>query len=116
MGRPLNKKQKTEAFSKIVAAVKNCSTVAAACAWAGVSEASFYEWLKNDESLKIEYQAAVAQSEIALVAEIKKDKSWQSKAWLLERRFPLRWGIATQRPWESLPELGDPDFNPAKKS
>ena len=70
---------------------------------------------QQQEKLKQEYLAAVAHSEISLVVTIKKDKAWVSKAWLLERRFPLRWGVASQRPWESLPEFGDPDFNPLKK-
>jgi hypothetical protein len=37
---------------------------------------------------------ALAESETALVAHINRagDKSWQAHAWLLERRFPERWG------------------------
>ena len=114
MGRKLTADQKTLAFSKILDCLRNCNTVAASCNFAGVTEKTFYRWL-DDEKLKQEYLAAVAHSEISLVVTIKKDKAWVSKAWLLERRFPLRWGVASQRPWESLPEFGDPDFNPLKK-
>ena len=31
-------------------------------------------------------------AELACLAEIRQDGSWQSKAWVLERRYPERWG------------------------
>lgn len=39
---------------------------------------------------------ADAEGEAALLLEIKKDKSWQSKAWILERRHRERWGRAIE--------------------
>ena len=77
---------------KVLSALRSGSTVEAACSFARVSKVTWYAWLKKDAALRADYEEALASAEIALVVEIKKDKSWQSKAWLLERRFPDRWG------------------------
>jgi hypothetical protein len=37
-------------------------------------------------------EKAQACAEQDLLAAIKKDTSWQSKAWILERKFPKKWG------------------------
>jgi len=81
---------------KILAAVKTGATVEAACSFARTTKQSFYAWLKKDPELKADYEEALAHSEIFLLAEIRKDPSWQSKAWILERRFPERWAKREQ--------------------
>ena len=92
MGRPKTPDQRAESIRKILAAIKSGSTVEAACSFARITKQGFYVWLKKDPDLRADYEEALAHSEISLVSDIKKDKSWQSKAWLLERRFPDRWG------------------------
>ena len=96
MSRNLKPAQKAAAIAKILSALKNCSTVEAACSWAGIALRTWYLWVAKDPALKAEYEAAIAQSEISAVAAIVKDKSWQSKAWLLERRFRDRWAQKQQ--------------------
>ena len=93
MAKPINKtpQQKAEATRKILAALRSGSTVEAACSFARTSRQTWYAWLKKDPDLRADYEEALAHSEISLVKVIKEDKSWQSKAWLLERRFPDRW-------------------------
>ena len=69
-----------------------------------ISESIYYDWIKRGQGLHPErtqeeiyvkfveeVEKAVAESEINLLDQIMKDKSWQAKAWILERRFPKRW-------------------------
>jgi len=84
-------KKNPEIISKILALIRGAVPTEAACAMAGLPRPTWYDWMSKDEELKTQYQEAVAASEATLVLEIKKDLSWQSKAWLLERRFPERW-------------------------
>lgn len=92
MARARSKENHEAITAKILGAIKTGATVEAACSLARIARQTFYNWLKKDTVLKADYEEALAHSEIFLVSEIRKDPSWQSKAWLLERRFPERWG------------------------
>ena len=63
---------------------------------AGISPRSFYYWVEHDEQFAEEVQAAIDFSEAVLLAELKAQgqarQDWRASAWLLERRFPERWG------------------------
>jgi len=74
------------------------------CRAVGVSESTYYDWIKRGQGLHQErsqeeiyvkfveeVEKAVADSEINLLNQIMKEKSWQAKAWILERRFPKFW-------------------------
>ena len=74
----------------------------------GVCEATFYEWKrkgeeaqsKGEENNYTEFLKALkeadAKQELECIKKIKIDDSWQSKAWLLERRHGDRWGKREQ--------------------
>jgi hypothetical protein len=74
------------------------------CQAVGISESIYYDWIKRGQGLHTErtqeeihvkfveeVEKAVAASEVNLLRDIIKDKSWHAKAWVLERRFPERW-------------------------
>ena len=52
----------------------------------GINPDTFYTWLKKPEFYEA-IKKAEALSKASLVQKIRKDPSWQSAAWLLERRF-----------------------------
>lgn len=90
IGRPT--KYTPECVNRILKAIEECMPYASAAAIGGISEATFYQW-KNDF---IEFSEAIkeasAKAEQGLVDTIRTDESWQSKAWILERRHPDNWG------------------------
>lgn len=88
--------QREAAQKKVLAALKAGATVEAACSYARITKETWYAWQRKDPALKEDHEEALATSELSLVFDIKKDPSWQSKAWLLERRFPERWGRRSQ--------------------
>ncbi len=74
--------------------------VVTACGTLGISQSAYYEWLKKGETandgLYAEFEKAVKKAEHIAEAkwmrDISQDEAWQSKAWLMERRYPERWG------------------------
>ena len=89
---------------RLISAIEKGLTIVDACEYAGISEKTYYNWLnKNTDEIKDEEErkkfvqflqdVKKAQSECQMYCLdfIMKDKSWQSKAWVLERRFPDRW-------------------------
>ena len=94
----------SEAKDRLLLAITKGLTILDACEYAGISEQTYYNWLNkdvksiaNEEDKKkyLEFLESLkkAQSECQMYCLdfIMKDKSWQSKAWVLERRFPDRW-------------------------
>ena len=94
----------SEAKDRLLLAITKGLTIQDACEYAGISEQTYYNWLNkdvksiaNEEDKKkyLEFLESLkkAQSECQMYCLdfIMKDKSWQSKAWVLERRFPDRW-------------------------
>lgn len=75
-------------------------TVLRACAYCNISRETFYQWKiigkeKPDSvyGLFLEnIKQANAKSEFKLLSDIQNDVSWQSKAWLLERKWGKVWG------------------------
>lgn len=96
----LNKKLITEAAGLLRAG--NYAETAAACV--GISQATWYNWLKDareqdkPDPLKVEFLEAVekatAEAERKYVKVIEKAtaRNWQAAAWWLERRMPDKWG------------------------
>ena len=102
MGRKI--KLEDDIQQRLILAIERGLTIADACEYSGISEKTYYNWLnkdttqiKDDEERKkfVQFLQDIkkAQSECQMYCLdfIMKDKSWQSKAWLLERRFPDRW-------------------------
>jgi len=107
---------------KIMRVITTGASIDMACDYAGVHPSSYYnkqKWL--NEELKTEWQSflyenedyqdmnlsdeiiealeffesikkAIATCKVSLMAKIRADDSWQSSAWLLERRFPDEFG------------------------
>lgn len=70
---------------------------AAECA--GIGERTFYDWIRYAEEGKEgfsqfsqELKKAESEAQAKLIQDIQKDPSWQSKAWILERRWADEWG------------------------
>jgi len=82
-----------EIVAKISAIVADGNFATVACAAVGIAECTYYAWLNDPD--KPEFSQAIkeaeAQSEMDAVSIIRNDGSWQSKAWLLERKFKTRW-------------------------
>ena len=96
------------------------------CQAVGIAESTYYDWVKrgqgfhqerSQEEIYVKFveevEKAVAASEVNLLRDIIKDKSWHAKAWILERRFPKRWskqstleqGAIEKTPYEMITEL-----------
>lgn len=53
----------------------------------GISEPTFYRWIRERESFDSLIKKAESERLASLVLTIRQDRSWQSKAWLLERLY-----------------------------
>jgi len=85
-----------EIVEKIAGYVAEGNYASVACALAGVSEASYYAWLKDESKPEfleaIKEAEAVAEAEsIKSIREAGNSGSWQAHAWYLERKFKDRW-------------------------
>lgn len=113
-GRPVKLNKDIE--SKIILALKTGAYIETAAAYAGISKATFYEWLRRGErekqrvnkntrnktrkrelpfvELSDAIKKALADAEIRDIMKIEQASKtqWQAAAWRLERRFPDRWG------------------------
>jgi len=116
-GRPT--KLTKEVQTKIINAIRGGLPVVSAAGLAGISEKTFYNWKtlgEEDETEKSKYfqflqavKTAERESEANLVAKIQTDESWQSKAWILERRFPSRWSRIEKREVKADVSVATPD-------
>lgn len=74
------------------------------CEYLGIGTTTWYRWLQEGEQassgLKREFRDAVkkadSEAEIRLVTDLQKiageNKQWQGIAWMLERKYPDKWG------------------------
>ena len=100
MGRPT--KLTPDVHKKIVNLIKagNYNDIAAQAV--GITEQTFYGWMKRGEAGESPYfeffqavKEASAFSEahyLELIRKAAKETSWQASAWFLERKFNERWG------------------------
>lgn len=96
-------------IERIVNALSQGTSNKSAIYLAGCAEATFYLWMsrgREDQAREIQsiyaellekVEAAEAARERSLVQGILEDTSWKSKAWLLERLYPDRWGAVEKR-------------------
>ena len=96
----MGKRRKTrEQRDQLLANLREGMTIEAACAQSDISKSTFYEGLKKSgeggEWTK-EVEAAITFSEAVILDKIKRaselKEDWRGWAWILERRFPQRWG------------------------
>lgn len=90
-----------ETREKIYNALRAGNYRVAACKFAGISDETFRVWInrgKRGDAEFVEFleqvKQAEAQAEASLVATIRKAAGdhWQAAAWLLERKYVVRWG------------------------
>jgi hypothetical protein len=100
MARP--SKLTPEVQERIVAAVRAGNFYGPAAESAGISEATFYRWMKNgreaasgiQRDFYLAVRKAEADLEVEIVARLRKAaiEEWRAGLTLLERRHPDRWG------------------------
>ena len=96
----MGNKQKTDGHrEELLNNLRDGLTIEAACAQAGIGKTTYYDWLKKsgiDGEWTLEIEAAITLSEAIIIQKIKQTtalkEDWRGWAWLLERRFPQRWG------------------------
>jgi hypothetical protein len=92
------------------------STIKDACAYVGISETAYYDWMARGRAAKsgryaefaeaIKKARSVARVEaVALVRKAAKEGNWQAAAWILERSDPESWARRTYSKIEGLEEL-----------
>lgn len=89
------------------AALSNGMFIEEACIHAGISRGTYYRWLDLGEQHDVEERSseyrdffldikqALAKSEmrsLTIINEAQESGNWRAAAWLLERRFPEKWG------------------------
>ena len=75
-------------------------TVLRACAYCNISRDTYYQWkrigIEKPDSVYGLFlhniKQANAKSEYKLLTDLQNEVSWQSKCWLLERKWPKIWG------------------------
>jgi transposase len=95
-----------EMVAKFIEAIKMGATYELAAGYAGISESSLYEWLKQKPEFLEAVKSAEGTGAMIWLAKIEKAASegnWQAAAWKLERRYPHLYGkqvIANQHSGE----------------
>lgn len=109
MARPTLLTQEVQML--VVASLRNGNYRRVAARLAGISERTLYNWEERGETGEEPYasflqamKSAEAESEAELLTEIRGAQPaipgeggrgadiWQAKAWIMERRWPSRWG------------------------
>ena len=95
-----------EVTEKIVDCLRVGSYIETAVAFAGINKDTFYAWLKRGaKETKGPYrefsdaiEKALAEGELDHIKRINEASKteWQASAWMLERKFPKRWGRRTE--------------------
>lgn len=84
--------------------LKGGNYVETVCEYLGIGTTTWYRWMQEGEQanfgLKREFWEAIkkaeSEAEIRLVTDLQKiadeERTWQAIAWMLERKYPDRWG------------------------
>jgi hypothetical protein len=70
---------------------KGC-TIEAACQAANIGRSTYYTWLDEIPQFKEFVNATESDVEANLLDQIANYGDWRAAAWILERRYPQRWG------------------------
>jgi AcrR family transcriptional regulator len=91
------RKKRAATKEKVLENLREGMTREAAATQAGISKATLYRWIDDDDDFRDDVEAAVDFAEAVMVSQIKtmghSRDDWRAIAWLLERRFPDRWGL-----------------------
>lgn len=84
----------------ILEALSQGASCKEAALMSSVSESTFHRWKKEDDEFAEQIKTAQFKAEAKIYFEmlesIDKARDWRGYAWLLERRFPERWGARRQ--------------------
>lgn len=116
--RPMKFSEQT--VERIVAVLRAGNYPAVAAAAAGITEKTYYQWLRwgrSDAAADAPYrdfatrvERALSEGEarnVTLVASAATE-NWQAAAWMLERRWPERWARVNLREKDERPAQPDP--------
>ena len=113
-GRP--SKLTEEVKDKLVKAISQGNYYEAACSYAGITYATFRNWMnEGEEATDGEYfdffdtiKKAESAAELRMVQEWQKHvpNNWQAIATFMERRYPDRWGRRERRDVNVSGEMG----------
>lgn len=92
-----------EIEEKLLNHIRMGMPIVQSCSLAGIAEKTYYNWIdyskddsRKDQELFVQFlqklKKAEAEAQANLVKHIKEDTTWQSKAWILERRWASTWG------------------------
>ncbi len=93
-------------MARLRGALKAGNTIVNACAWAGISEPTFYRWKKEAKTAPegsvawnfwraVKKALAIAEDKLVRIIEKAGEEDWGAAAWMLERRNPQQWGRMT---------------------
>lgn len=89
--------ERSEAIEAILDAIERGASMIDAASAAGITDRTLYNWQREQPELKAEIERTRARAESHLLECLKaaatEKKDWRAYAWLLERRFPDRWGL-----------------------
>lgn len=104
MARP--EKLTPEIQEKVVQLLTAGNYIETAALMAGITKVSVYNWLKKGRAAKggmyreffnaIERAQAAAENRSVLLIGRAANDQWQAAAWMLERKFPAKWGLRVQ--------------------
>lgn len=84
-----------QTVEKLTQAIRLGATNGLACAYAGITEATFYSWQNEYPEFFESIKLAEGTGALGWLAKIEKaanDGNWQAAAWKLERRYPQLYG------------------------
>lgn len=84
-----------ELADQIVGLIKEGNFESVAYGACGLSHQTYYRWKKERSDFSEAIKKAKQERITSLIGHIKKDASWQSKAWLLERVHPKKYHLLT---------------------
>lgn len=97
--------------SQILASLRDGNYLHTALKRYNITQQEFQMWRNLDENFSSQVDEAEAEAEHVLLDRIKNDpKTWQRYAWILERKYPHRWGLR-RKPEDALHDV-HPDEMP----
>jgi len=69
------------------------STIEGSCQAANIDRRTYYRWKEEIPEFREFVNATEADVEAAQLETIHMSQDWRAAAWILERRFPQRWGV-----------------------
>ena len=96
-GKPY--KYNDEVVTRLTQALRAGNTRRASCAYSGISEDTFANWLADKSEFAEAVKKAESDAEVRNVAIIQKaaDSTWQAAAWWLERKHKAEWSSRVEQ-------------------